>query len=62
MPYRVAPIFLIRLAGAPFGRVECLATAETLETARALAGTGRPLADETKIEATLMRELENARR
>ena len=36
MSYRVAPIFLIRLAGAAFDRIEELATPETLKLAREL--------------------------
>jgi hypothetical protein len=36
VPYRVAPILLIRLAGAPFDAVESLAAPETRKAARAL--------------------------
>jgi Lantibiotic dehydratase, N terminus len=62
--YRVAPIFLIRLAGAPFDTVKGLATPETSATARELVTTqSKSQSDEEKTRsATLQRELETARR
>ncbi len=62
MSYRVAPIFLIRLAGVPFERVECLATPETLSAARSLILESSTPGEGKKIETILERELENARR
>jgi hypothetical protein len=50
--YRVAPIFLIRLAGAPFDAVQRLATLESSQAAR----------DQKDLETTLYREVEIARR
>jgi hypothetical protein len=52
VPYRVAPIFLIRLAGAPFDLLDRLATPETSKGAR----EGKEIAE------ILARELEAARK
>ncbi|PYK31833.1 MAG: hypothetical protein DME57_02200 [Verrucomicrobia bacterium] len=52
MSYRVAPIVLIRLAGAPFEILEQLATPQTSEAARA----------QKEIVTVLERELEAARK
>jgi len=62
--YRIAPIFLIRLAGVPFDTVKCLATPETSAAARELVTTqSRSQSDDEKtLAATLQRELETARR
>ena len=64
MSYRIAPIFLIRLAGVPFDTVKCLATPETRAAARELVTTqSRSQSDDEKtLAATLQRELETARR
>jgi hypothetical protein len=72
VPYRVAPIFLIRLAGASFDVVERLATPRTIQTAREIVGHGtkenvekaqsqliKALSDELQISRT--RLLESAR-
>ena len=69
MPYRVAPIYLIRLAGAPFDVIERLATPQTNEAARAL-GAGKAGAidlnrlseGKARLEKILQRELEESRR
>jgi hypothetical protein len=62
--YRVAPIFLIRLAGVPFDRLERLATPETTNTARGLiVGQNKVQRDDEKrLAASLERELEIARK
>jgi len=52
VPYRVAPNFLIRLAGAPFDILERLATIETAKAAR----------DQKDAAATLGHELETVRK
>lgn len=57
MSYRVAPIFLIRLAGAPFDVLERLATPETAKIAR---GTGKDASG--KLEDALHTELEKTRK
>jgi hypothetical protein len=64
VPYRVAPIFLIRLAGAPFETVERLATPETSKTARDFVATHNKIEpnEETCLAETLQRELEAARK
>ncbi len=64
MPYRVAPIFLIRLAGAPFDTVERLATPLTAGTARGLAIRQKKIepGDEKGLAAALQRELDAARK
>ena len=64
MSYRVAPIFLIRLAGVPFDRLERLATPETTNTARGLiVGQNKVQRDDEKrLAASLERELEIARK
>ena len=56
MPYRVAPIFLIRLAGAPFDLLEKLSTSESTKAAR------DPSQDVNAVGAVLQRELEAARK
>jgi len=69
VPYRVAPIYLIRLAGAPFDVIERLATPQTNEAARAL-GAGKAGAidlnrlseGKARLEKILQRELEKSRR
>jgi len=55
--YRVAPIFLIRLAGAPFDVLERLATPETARLARDPGMQGN-----AELESTLYNELEKVRR
>jgi len=62
--YRVAPIFLIRLAGVPFDRLERLATPETTNTARGLiVGQNKVQRDDKKrLAASLERELEITRK
>jgi hypothetical protein len=70
VPYRVAPIFLVRLAGAPFDTVERLATPETSRTARDLVvgqkvgaiDLNRQRDDNAQLAATLQRELGAARK
>ena len=64
MSYRVAPIFLIRLAGVPFDRLERLATPETTNTARGLiVGQNKVQRDDEKrLAASLERELEITRK
>ncbi len=64
MSYRVAPIFLIRLAGVPFDRLERLATSETANTARGLiVGQNKVQRDDEKrLAASLERELEITRK
>jgi Lantibiotic dehydratase, N terminus len=52
VPYRVAPIFLIRLAGAPFEIIENLATPETARAAR----------NQNNVAGVLQRELDAARK
>ena len=52
VPYRVAPTFLIRLAGAPFEILENLATPETARAAR----------NQNNVAGVLQRELDVARR
>jgi len=69
VPYRVAPIFLIRLAGAPFECVECLATPETTAAVRTplshekvgAIALSRPQMD-SKLMQTLQQELTSARK
>ena len=60
MPYRVAPNFLIRLAGAPFEILEQLATPETSKAARELIASEKPVAIDLNLP--LQRELESARK
>jgi len=62
--YRVAPIFLIRLAGAPFDTVERLATPVTANTVRDLLVTQEKIdpGDEKGLAITLHDELDAARR
>jgi hypothetical protein len=55
VPYRVAPIFLIRLAGAPFDLLEQLATVKSAKAAR----ENERVSD---LASSLERELETARR
>jgi hypothetical protein len=69
VPYRVAPIFLIRLAGAPFETVERLATPVTARAARELisqqAGAidlNRPRDDYAQLAMTLQRDLNASRK
>ena len=57
MSYRVAPIFLIRLAGAPFDVLERLASPETAKIAR---GTGKDASG--NLEDALHTELEKTRK
>jgi hypothetical protein len=59
--YRIAPIFLIRLAGAPFDVLDGLATHETCAVARALLA-GEKSANEGQLLAVLDRELGAARK
>jgi hypothetical protein len=64
VPYRVAPIFLIRLAGVPFEAVERLATRKTSQAAaEMLALEHRPVTGETETHFAnlLERELEGSR-
>lgn len=64
MPYRVAPIFLIRLAGASFEVVERLATPRTIQTAREIVGHGnKPNADQvqSRLIKALLEELQISR-
>jgi hypothetical protein len=56
VPYRVAPIFLIRLAGAPFDLLEGLATSESARAARDSD------ADANAVARVLQRDLEAARK
>jgi len=60
VPYRVAPIFLIRLAGAPFDCLEQLATPETSRLARELLRSETALSDEDKTKAAQSLETEIA--
>jgi hypothetical protein len=62
--YRVAPIFLIRLAGAPFDTVERLATPVTANTVRDLLVTQEKIdpGDEKGLAITLHDALDAARR
>jgi hypothetical protein len=62
--YRVAPIFLIRLAGVPFDNVERLATPETTNTARDLIVPQNKLRpdDEKRLVTALEHELEITRK
>jgi len=64
VPYRFAPIFLIRLAGAPFDTIEHLATPVTANTARDLVVSQRKIesGDEKALAATLHDELDAARK
>ena len=64
MSYRVAPIFLIRLAGVPFDSIQRLATPETTNTARGLIVGQNKLQrdDEKRLAASLERELEITRK
>jgi hypothetical protein len=61
--YRVAPIFLIRLAGVPFEVLELLSTRETCQVARRLLESGGAInADrEMDLGQTIERELYHAR-
>jgi hypothetical protein len=61
--YRVAPIFLIRLAGGPFECIEQLATPETCTLGRALvtSQTGSADADKAQLAHTLEVELASVR-
>src|SRR5262249_7721541 len=64
VPYRVAPIFLIRLAGTPFETVERLATSQTNRAARDvinLAGTPGVDEAEARLATSLAQELEATR-
>jgi hypothetical protein len=62
--YQVAPIFLIRMAGVPFERIEQLATQKTTAIARQLTAKQNQLAaeDEARLLASLQMELEGSRR
>jgi hypothetical protein len=62
--YQVAPIFLIRMAGVPFERIEQLATRETSAIARELISERRKLTveDEARLITLLQTELERSRR
>ncbi len=64
MPYRLAPLFLIRLAGVPFEMVERLATPETSRTARDFVIKQNKIepSDQARLAETLLRELEAARK
>jgi hypothetical protein len=64
--YRVAPLFVIRIAGAPFDVLEAIATPETFNAARVLLGSeNRSAAEMTRAESslreTLIHELTRAR-
>ena len=64
--YRVAPLFVIRIAGAPFDVLEAITTPQTFNAARALLGTESRSAEQmTRAESNLreafMRELTGAR-
>ncbi len=62
MPYRVAPIFLIRLAGAPFDCIEGLATPETSKHARELVASPRVDEEEKlRLSSSLETELQSVR-
>jgi len=60
VPYRVAPNFLIRLAGAPFEILEQLATPETSKAVRELIATEK--VGPIDLARPLQRELESARK
>jgi len=65
-PYRVAPLFLIRIAGAPFGVLEAIATPKTFLAARELFGRQKESAAEithadAQFPETLVHELNSAR-
>lgn len=64
MPYRLAPLFLIRLAGVPFEMVERLATLEASRTARDFVIKQNKIepSDQARLAETLLRELEAARK
>jgi hypothetical protein len=64
VPYRFAPIFLIRLAGVAFETVERLATPETSRTARDLVVRQNKIEpnDAERLAQTLLRELATARK
>jgi len=64
--YRVAPLFLIRIAGAPFDTIEAIATPQTVNAARELLGIKKQSAAEiapveSRLCDALMRELTSAR-
>jgi hypothetical protein len=64
--YRVAPLFLIRIAGAPFDVLEATATPETFVAARELLALQQKSASEvtpadSQLRETLVRELNCAR-
>jgi hypothetical protein len=62
--YEVAPLFLIRMAGAPFDVVERLATPITIQAAREVAGHGnKPNADQvqSRLIKALLEELQISR-
>src|SRR5438477_1395390 len=60
VPYRVAPLFLIRQAGVPFEMLEGLATPRTCEVARRLISNVDD--DKTGLSAELERELVSVRK
>jgi hypothetical protein len=64
VPYRFAPIFLIRLAGVAFETVERLATPETSRTARDLVVKQNKIEpnDAERLAQSLLRELATARK
>ncbi len=64
MSYRVAPIFLIRLAGAPFEILEHFGTPETINTVRGLLLAQQEIGGETvpSLGIALQRELEASRK
>jgi len=60
VPYRVAPIFLIRLAGAPFDTVDQLATPKTCKLGRELVNSQSDHEDALKAQLASSLELELA--
>jgi hypothetical protein len=60
-PYQVAPIFLVRVAGAPFECIERLGTPETTRFVRELLKRSSGNLDEEQLKGILDRELAGAR-
>ena len=64
--YRVAPLFVIRIAGAPFDTIEAITTPQTFNAARELLGIKKQSASEvapveSRLRETLVLELSSAR-
>jgi hypothetical protein len=59
--YRLAPVFLIRLAGAPFDCLEQLATPETCSLARKPSQSNPDSTDKAELAGTLETELTSVR-